>query len=68
MKVQKVVTVNVLSRVGANNQGGEFKELEFPTLNRYLAEGYKIVNVHQIAPSPQLYVVTITFILEKLND
>lgn len=65
MKTQKVVTVNVLSRVGVNNQAGEFKELEFPTLNRYLSEGYNIVNVHQIAPSPQLYVVTITFILEK---
>ncbi len=65
MKIQKVVTVNVLSRVGVNNQGGEFKELEFPTLNRYLSEGFNIVNVYQIAPSPQLYVVTITFILEK---
>ncbi|WP_029295705.1 hypothetical protein [Chryseobacterium hispalense] len=65
MKLQKVVTVNVLSRVGTTNQSGEFKELEFPTLNKYLAEGYQIVNVHQIAPSPQLYVVMITFILEK---
>lgn len=67
MKLQKVVTVNVLSRVGASNQSGEFKELEFPTLNKYLAEGYHIVNVHQIAPSPQLYVVMITFILEKIE-
>lgn len=66
MKVQKVVTVNVLSRVGVNNSAGEFKEVEFPILNRYLAEGYIIANVYQIAPSPQLYVVTITFILEKI--
>lgn len=64
MKTQKVVTVNVLSRVGTASST-EFKELEFPTLNRYLAEGYSIVNVYQIAPSPQLYCVTITFILEK---
>jgi hypothetical protein len=64
MKIQKVVTVNVLSRVGATSSV-EFKELEFPTLNRYLLEGYNIVNVYQIAPSPQLYCVTITFILEK---
>lgn len=64
MKLQKVVTVNVLSRLGTNS-AIEFKELEFPILNKYLAEGYNIVAVHQIAPSPQLYVVTITFILEK---
>jgi hypothetical protein len=64
MKSQKVVTVNVLSRIGGASSA-EFKELEFPNLNRYLAEGYNIVNVYQIAPSPQLYCVTITFILER---
>ncbi|EJG01418.1 hypothetical protein [Flavobacterium sp. F52] len=64
MKKQKVVAVNVLSRTtGGENTG--FKELEFSVINKYLDEGYKVVQVYQIAPSPQLYVVTITFILEK---
>lgn len=63
MKKQKVITINVLSRTGSVEK--EFKELEFPILNKYLDEGYSVVNVYQIAPSPQLYVVTITYVLEK---
>lgn len=67
MKLQKVITVNVLSRVGSNQGEKEFKEMEFPILDRYLSQGYYVAQVHQIAPSPQLYVVTLTFILEKLD-
>lgn len=62
MKKQKVISVNVLSRSGSNQ---EFREMEFPILNKYLDDGYRVVNTYQIAPSPQLYVVTLTFILEK---
>ncbi len=64
MKKQKVVSVNVLSRTSGGETAG-FKELEFTIINKYLDEGYKVVQVYQIAPSPQLYVVTITFVLEK---
>ena len=62
MKKQKVISVNVLVRSGSNK---EYKEMEFPILNKYLEEGYRVVETHQIAPSPQLYVITLTFILEK---
>lgn len=62
MKKQKVLTINVLTRTDS-----KFTEIEFPILNKYLDDGYIVKEVHQIAPSQNLYLVTLTFILEKTN-
>lgn len=61
--MQKVISINVNSRPRPENAA--FSENIFPELEKLLEEGYKIIQVHQIAPSPNLYCVTITFILEK---
>lgn len=61
--MQKVVTVNVVARPSKDD--GSFSELEFPVLNKYLDDGFKVISVYQIAPSPNLYCSTITFVLEK---
>ena len=63
IKKQKVISINVLTRTEGNTSS--FKELEFPTLSKYLEDGYMVKEVHQIAPSQNLYVITLTFILEK---
>lgn len=65
MSKQKVISINVLTRTEGNTSS--FKELEFPTLTKYLNEGYLVKEVHQIAPSQNLYVITLTFILEKAD-
>lgn len=61
--MQKVITVNVNSR--PRPEQAPFSENVFPELDKLLQEGYKIIQVHQIAPSPNLFCVTITFVLEK---
>ena len=60
--MQKVVTINVLCRCGKNNH---YRELQFPQLQEYLDDGYKVVSVHQIASNGDIYVITQTFVLEK---
>ena len=60
--MQKVIHVNINARPGDSNN---LSEHEAPELNNYLKEGYKVVNVYQIAPSPSLYCTTITFVIEK---
>ena len=62
--MQKVVCINVLS-FGEKGSKDKFVEMEFPILNKYLEEGYDVVNMHQIAPSEQSIWVTLTFILHK---
>ena len=64
MKKQKVVSINVLTRADGAQK---FVEIEYPTLNRYLEDGYIVKEVHQIAPSQNLFVITLTFILEKIS-
>jgi hypothetical protein len=61
--MQKVISVNINAKPKPENS--VFSEHEFPEVNKYLSEGFKIVQVYQIAPSPNLYCTTITFILEK---
>jgi hypothetical protein len=61
--MQKVISVNVTARPKPDTE--TFTELEYPQIKKYLEEGYKVVQVYQIAPSPSLYCSTITFILEK---
>ena len=60
--MQKVMIVNVLSKT---EEKTKFNELELEKVNKHLEEGFKIVQFHQIAPSDNLYCVTLTFILEK---
>jgi len=60
MKKQKVVSINVLTRTE-----NKFTEIEYPILNKYLEDGYIVKEVHQISPSQNLYVITLTFVLEK---
>lgn len=64
--MQKVVTVNISSRPDKEGAGFQkFTEYEFPIVNKYLEEGYVILNVYQIAPSDNVPASTITFILQK---
>ncbi|MDB0616078.1 hypothetical protein PL372_11095 [Tenacibaculum dicentrarchi] len=60
--MQKVINLNINARPENNKT---FSEYETPVLKKYLEEGYKVINVYQIAPSPSLYCTTITYILEK---
>lgn len=41
--MQKVVSVNIGLRKGLADSGG-IKELEIPTLDKYLQEGYRVIN------------------------
>lgn len=61
--MQTVVSVNIISKPRPENE--PFSENQFPKLEKLLSEGYKIIQVHQLAPSPSLYCFTITFVLEK---
>ena len=61
--MQKVISVNITAKPKPDSV--VFSEHEFPEINKCLAEGYKVVQVYQIAPSPSLYCSTITFVLEK---
>ena len=60
--MQKVIHININARPKDNKS---LSEHEAPELNKYLENGYKVVNIYQIAPSPSLYCTTITFVLEK---
>lgn len=60
--MQKVICINVNARPKDNKT---LSEHEAPELNSYLADGYKVVDVYQSAPSQNLFCTTITFVLEK---
>jgi hypothetical protein len=59
--MQKVVIISVNSSVTLNERliSHDVKEI-----NDLLAEGYRIVQFHQISSSDNLYCATYTFILE----
>ena len=61
--MQKVISVNINAKPKPDH--AVFSEHQYPEINKYLEEGYKVLQVHQIAPSPSLYCTTITFVLEK---
>ena len=64
--MQKVISVNINATPEMDSNGNtHFSEHEYPQLNKYLSEGYKIVQFYQIAPSNNLYCSTLTFVLEK---
>jgi len=64
--MQKVISVNINARPQkGDNDKVTFSEHEYPELNKYLADGYNVVQFYQIAPSNALYCSTLTFVLEK---
>lgn len=64
--MQKVISVNINAKPKPDSS--VYSEHEFPEINKLLAEGYNVVQVYQIAPSPSLYCTTITFVLEKVDS
>ncbi len=63
--MQKVISVNINARPMKDNRDVHFSEHEYPELNKYLADGYKVVQFYQIAPSQSTHCSTLTFVLEK---
>lgn len=64
--MQKVISVNIDSFPNKDNDKSvPFSEHEYPELNKYLADGYKVVQFYQIAPGHSYHSSTLTFILEK---
>lgn len=64
--MQKVISVNVNAKPQKDgNDKVPFSEHEYPEVNKYLTDGYKVVQFYQIAPSDSLYCSTLTFVLEK---
>ena len=64
--MQKVISVNISA--SPNKDGDKsvpFSEHEFPELNKYLTDGYKVAQFYQIAPSHTFSSSTLTFVLEK---
>ena len=62
--MQKVLTVTTHTNI--IDRDGKFVESEYPTLNKYLEEGYKISQVIPITlNSATAYMYSITFVLEK---
>lgn len=60
--MQKVMSFNVNTKIPNDNS---FNLIDSTELNKVLEEGWKVVSVHQIAPTPSIYAFTITFVLEK---
>lgn len=63
--MQKVITVNTHT----NTMGKEpFSETEFPQLNEYLEDGYKVIEAIPITTQAEnSYMYAICFILEKAD-
>lgn len=63
MTKQKVVTVNILLRTLESENG--ILEREPEKLNEYLEQGYKVVDRFSTVSNADLFVINLTFILEK---
>jgi hypothetical protein len=62
--MQKVITVTTHTNI--IDKDDKFTEKEYPTLNKYLEEGYKVVQVTPIVlNSTTAYMYSLTFLLEK---
>jgi HD-GYP domain-containing protein (c-di-GMP phosphodiesterase class II) len=62
--MQKVLTVT--SHTNIIDKEAKFTEREYPTLDKYLKEGYRIIQTIPIVkPADTSYMYAITFILEK---
>ncbi len=63
--MQKVVSVNI--NMGAEKRAEVFHEHEFPEVNKYLEQGYRVVQFYQITPAQGSFLLNLTFVLEKPN-
>jgi len=62
--MQKVLTITTHTNI--IEQGTKFHEAEYPILNKYLEEGYKIAQIVPVTlNSTTAYMYSITFLLEK---
>ncbi|MFV8335759.1 hypothetical protein ACNQF7_06680 [Flavobacterium sp. RSP29] len=62
--MQKVITVTTHTNIVSKDE--KFTEKEYPTLNKYLEDGYKVIQVTPvILNSVTAYMYSITFLLEK---
>ena len=62
--MQKVITVTTHTNVIDKQE--KFTEKEYPILNSYLEEGYKVISITPIITnSTTSYMYSITFLLEK---
>ncbi len=66
MTKQKVVTINILLRTTGSDDG--VIEREPTKLNEYLEDGYKVVDRFSTVSQADLYVINLTFILEKEEE
>ncbi len=66
MVKQKIISVNINT---ADIEANGHKEVELNLINRYLDEGYQVVDKFStVSQSTNLYCVNITFILQKEGD
>lgn len=64
--MQKVITVT--SHLNIIDNDAKFTEKEYPTLDKYLQEGYKITQtIPIIKPADVSYMYSITFILDNYS-
>lgn len=56
----KTITVKASATI---TSGTEFKEYEYPILNKYLDEGWKIKEIHQSTTNQNVGFLFLTFIL-----
>lgn len=66
MTKQKVITMSILLNKSVDETG--LNEIEPVKLNEYLEQGYRVVDRFSTVANAQLYVINITFILEKNED
>lgn len=64
--MQKVITVT--SHFNIIEKDAKFIEKEYPNLEKYLQEGYKVVQtIPVVKPADSSYMYAITFILDNFN-
>lgn len=61
--MQKVITITTHTNIV--HRDNKFSEKEYPTLDKYLQEGYKVVQAIPMSPDKNSYMYSLTFILEK---
>jgi len=62
--MQKVITITTHTKVLA--EGEQIYSTEYPTINAYLNDGYRVVQIVPVANiSPTSFKYTLTFVLEK---
>lgn len=65
--MQKVITITTHTNIIRDNDNdAKFIEKEYPTLDKYLQDGYKVVQTIPIVTNATgSYMYSITFVLEK---